>query len=549
MLDLVTIMIISFVMYGLCALALFSLWRETSVRYPETFYLMLGMVLLASGYLLQMLRGVIPLNIAIIFGNPPVVAGLLTLSYGLFRLQGIKVRKTYLVLLVAIFTIIHVYFTFITPFLLARSFNLAVFLLISFILGMIAGFIKKSDEKPNFAFITGILFGISAFIGTVRILTYIFLPLNVDTRFNLPGGGDNIYLALYLVIICSICYTLTLLVSNRLRITLDESDKKYTLELEKSEAKYRNLVENTNDIIYSLTADGFFTYVSPAWARLLGHDPNEVEGHSYQEFIHPDDLPIFDAFLHKVIESGERQGGFEYRLRHKYGQWHWYITSASPIRDTSGRICGFDGIGLDITARKQAEEGLRIFMDSVENSSDAVGMSTPEGKHYYQNKAFNRLFGEVGEYPPDTLYIDKKVGEDIFRAIMSGASWTGEVAMYGADRQVKEILLRAFSTRDEKGNITALIGIHTDITARKRAEEALRASEERYRSLFTQMLDGIYRSTPAGKFVEINPAMVRMFGYANQEEMLGIDITTELYFDPAERASQLLESGERGIRR
>ena len=137
MIDLVTIMIISFVMYGLCALALFSLWRETSVRYPETFYLMLGMVLLASGYLLQMLRGVIPLNIAIIFGNPPVVAGMLTRSYGLFRLQGIKVRKTYLVLLVAIFTIIHVYFTFITPFLLARSFNLAVFLLISFILGII----------------------------------------------------------------------------------------------------------------------------------------------------------------------------------------------------------------------------------------------------------------------------------------------------------------------------------------------------------------------------------------------------------------------------
>lgn len=81
---------------------------------------------------------------------------------------------------------------------------------------------------------------------------------------------------------------------------------------------------------------------------------------------------------------------------------------------------------------------------------------------------------------------------------------------------------------------------------RRRAEEALRASEERYRSLFTRTLDGVYRSTHAGKFIDINPAMVKMFGYASPEEMLKIDIQKELYFDPTERGSHILDTGEVG---
>src|SRR5690606_24895968 len=68
-----------------------------------------------------------------------------------------------------------------------------------------------------------------------------------------------------------------------------------------------------------------------------------------------------------------------------------------------------------------------------------------------------------------------------------------------------------------------------NVTERRRMENALRESEERYRSLFDNMMDGIYRSTHDGRFVEVNPAMVRMFGYASREEMLQVDIKSELY--------------------
>jgi len=83
-----------------------------------------------------------------------------------------------------------------------------------------------------------------------------------------------------------------------------------------------------------------------------------------------------------------------------------------------------------------------------------------------------------------------------------------------------------------------------DVTERMQAEQALRASEERFRSLFDRMLDGVYRSSHEGKFVDVNPAMVSMFGYATKEEMLAVDIKKELYFAPEERGSHVLDTGK-----
>ncbi len=89
--------------------------------------------------------------------------------------------------------------------------------------------------------------------------------------------------------------------------------------------------------------------------------------------------------------------------------------------------------------------------------------------------------------------------------------------------------------------------IQADLAERKYAENALRESEGRYRSLFENMIDGIYRSTHDGRFIDINPAMAKMFGYSSREEMLGIDIKKELYFAPEERGSHILDTGQQEI--
>ncbi len=132
-----------------------------------------------------------------------------------------------------------------------------------------------------------------------------------------------------------------------------------------------------------------------------------------------------------------------------------------------------------IIEKNRWENELRIFKESLENSTDAIGMSTPEGKHYFQNKAFTDLFGNIGDYPPDCLYVDKKTGEEVFKTILSGESWTGEVQMYSRDKSIIDVFLRAYANRDFSGNITAVVGIHTDITEKKLTERAMMAAKEK----------------------------------------------------------------------
>ncbi|MCQ3939271.1 MAG: hypothetical protein DPW18_19840 [Chloroflexi bacterium] len=92
-----------------------------------------------------------------------------------------------------------------------------------------------------------------------------------------------------------------------------------------------------------------------------------------------------------------------------------------------------------------------------------------------------------------------------------------------------------------------LFAIVQDMTRQSRTEDALRESEERYRSLFERIMDGFYRSTHEGQFVDVNPAMVRMFGYASKEEILQADIRNALYFSPEERGSHILDTGKEEI--
>ena len=135
--------------------------------------------------------------------------------------------------------------------------------------------------------------------------------------------------------------------------------------MRESEEKHRLLIENSHDIIYTLTPDGVFTFVSAAWTELLGHPVTQVAGQPFQPFVHPDDLAGCMAWLQKVIETGQRQEGVEYRVRHINGSWRWHTSSAVPLRDEAGTIIGFEGIARDITERRKAEEALQKALNDV----------------------------------------------------------------------------------------------------------------------------------------------------------------------------------------
>ncbi|MBD2440049.1 PAS domain-containing sensor histidine kinase [Nostoc sp. FACHB-110] len=119
--------------------------------------------------------------------------------------------------------------------------------------------------------------------------------------------------------------------------------------------QFRSIVENANNIILTLTPEGFFSYVSPNWTNILGHEIAEVEGKHFVSFLHEEDIPNCIEYFNQVFTTGQQQEAIEYRIQHKDNTWCWHSCYSSAIKDASGKVVYFLGICKDITASKQAE--------------------------------------------------------------------------------------------------------------------------------------------------------------------------------------------------
>ncbi len=143
-----------------------------------------------------------------------------------------------------------------------------------------------------------------------------------------------------------------------LSVGLDITDLKRMEEaLRASEQRFRSFVENANDVVFSLTASGTFSYVSPQWKESFGYELSEVIGKEFVPFVHPDDVPACYEFLALVLTTGKKQRGVEYRVFHKNGTWLWYTANGSPLKEQDGSI-SFIGIGRDITEQKLVQNEL-----------------------------------------------------------------------------------------------------------------------------------------------------------------------------------------------
>jgi len=250
-----------------------------------------------------------------------------------------------------------------------------------------------------------------------------------------------------------------------------------------SRERLQTIISNLPGFVYRCAYDSDWTMflISEGCEDITGYSPDELINNriiSFNDIIDRDyqqqiwNLWIIAIRERKVFES-------EYPVHNKNGEMRWVWERGRGIYSEKGEVLFLEGFITDITERKQTDETLIIFRETVENSTDAIGISSPRGRHYYQNRAFADLFGDIGEVPAETVYADKQTGEDVFKTIMSGGQWVGEVQMYSKDRSILDIYLRAYANRDINGKITALVGIHTDITLRKKAEaERVRLQEQ-----------------------------------------------------------------------
>ena len=235
-------------------------------------------------------------------------------------------------------------------------------------------------------------------------------------------------------------------------------------ERKKAEDEIKNLAkfpeENVNPV-YRASKDGVLLYANSAARRVILEDQTKIGDKIPENWI---------GMIKNAYDSGKGQQ-IEISLSGRV-----FLFDLVPVIE-SGYVNLY---AIDVTERKRMEENIRSFQIAIDGATDAIGMATPEGKHYYQNEAFDRLFGltvedvEGAAGPPSTVYADEKVGREVFETILRGGTWTGEVKMKSADGSEKDIFLRAYAIKDEKGKVVGIVGVHTDITERKKTEEELK---------------------------------------------------------------------------
>ncbi|WP_448266234.1 PAS domain S-box protein [Nostoc sp. DSM 114159] len=171
----------------------------------------------------------------------------------------------------------------------------------------------------------------------------------VSFEYTLPQPGENKNFAARLLP----------LPDQQIIVLVRDTSDNIQAALIESDAKFRSIVENANNVIFALTLEGIFSYVSPNWTEIFGHEIAEVEGKSFIPFIHPDDVHICVDYFQRILTTSEKQKPIEYRVQHKNGNWRWHTSNSSAIKDANGNILYFVGICYDTTDRKEAEIALR----------------------------------------------------------------------------------------------------------------------------------------------------------------------------------------------
>lgn len=307
------------------------------------------------------------------------------------------------------------------------------------------------------------------------------------------------------------------------------------------------IVESSEDAILTQALDGTIVDWNPAATRIYGFQPEEIIGLPMSVLVAPERADDLAATMER-IRQGERVQHCETRWVRKDGTVLDVSMTVSPMRHASGAIVGAATIVRDITHSKQAEDAARRLTVIVESSGDAMLTVTPDYRIAAWNPAAEAMLGYTADEAAGRhIYVVAPPAQrEEFRAMAArmaaGERTTGQDTVWvRRDGTELDVSLTLSPIADAGG----YVAIARDITERKRVEEALRHSEERFRRVFEDGPLGICMIDSVGCFLRTNTAFGHLLGYT-EEELTGRSLELLTHPDDLDVDTKLMCRAFRG---
>jgi len=316
--------------------------------------------------------------------------------------------------------------------------------------------------------------------------------------------------------------------------TASHRQSKKTLNL--FETKDRSIAENIRDGYFETDLAGIITFVNQVMCEIYGYAEEELLGMNSRQFTDKETAKRLFRLFNEVFKTGKKADIVDFEITRKDGTKRQVEVSATLKKDSSGKAMGYAGISRDITERKRMEEAIRLseerFRGAIEQMQDAYYEIDLVGNYIYVNDALCRFY----ELPKEQIFGSRlglqrqdETNARKTRNAFNEVFRTGkpvealEVEYIQPDgKSIGNYELSITLIRDAHGYPVGFRGITKNITERKRMEEQLRKSEERYRTILDDIDEGYYEEDLAGTLTFVNDALARNLGYS-KEEMIGMN--------------------------